>query len=227
MLRGYCPKITGHFAIMVAMLCTAPSAHAACRPSEKIRFYADDDGDGYTSALGARYCVDDAPPGSRPTDDGDCNDFDPEIHPGAEELCDGIDNDCNPNTVDCDPTPPPADHKRLNVPGAWRKGSRTVPVIADILDGDAGAFPSIRVANGPPYEARYYNAETDAQHIDFGIDNATRESIPKKTSTTSPTTAPAIWTSDWARSRRCCCVPSAARTRRRWRQIGARRSGAF
>ena len=37
----------------------------------------DRDGDGYT------------------IDDGDCNDYDPSIHPGAPEVCDGIDNNCN------------------------------------------------------------------------------------------------------------------------------------
>ncbi len=37
----------------------------------------DDDGDGYTEQ------------------DGDCNDGNAAIHPGAEETCDGVDNDCN------------------------------------------------------------------------------------------------------------------------------------
>ena len=35
------------------------------------------DGDGYT------------------TDEGDCDDTNPDIHPGAEEVCDGTDNDCD------------------------------------------------------------------------------------------------------------------------------------
>ena len=30
----------------------------------------------------------------------DCDDSNPDIHPLAEEVCDGIDNDCNPETID-------------------------------------------------------------------------------------------------------------------------------
>jgi glucose/arabinose dehydrogenase/PKD repeat protein len=43
---------------------------------------ADQDGDGFT------------------VDDGDCDDLDPEIFPGAPELCDGEDNDCAGGTDD-------------------------------------------------------------------------------------------------------------------------------
>ncbi len=38
---------------------------------------ADHDSDGYTE------------------DEGDCNDQDGEVHPGAREVCDAIDNDCD------------------------------------------------------------------------------------------------------------------------------------
>ena len=35
---------------------------------------------------------------------GDCNDSNPDIHPGAEEVCDGLDNDCNGYADDGLPT---------------------------------------------------------------------------------------------------------------------------
>ncbi len=62
-------------------------------PVDGMPFYADADGDGYgdesqlvlacTVGAGATLQL------------GDCDDTDPAIHPGAAELCDGVDHDCD------------------------------------------------------------------------------------------------------------------------------------
>jgi hypothetical protein len=59
-------------------------------------YYADGDGDGYGSDTGQLFC---APPGGYVSKNGDCADTDPNVYPGATELCDGLDNNCN-NQID-------------------------------------------------------------------------------------------------------------------------------
>ena len=44
---------------------------------ERRTHFVDQDGDGYT------------------VNDGDCDDGEPMVHPGADEICDGIDNNCD------------------------------------------------------------------------------------------------------------------------------------
>ena len=68
-------------------------------------WYKDLDGDGYTDGITATACS--APTGYvASAQPGDCNDNNASIHPGATEICDGIDNNCDgtipPNEADND-----------------------------------------------------------------------------------------------------------------------------
>ena len=56
-------------------------------------FYADNDGDGYGDAFGDELAC--AAPAGFVDNSDDCNDHDAEIYTGADELCDGIDNNCD------------------------------------------------------------------------------------------------------------------------------------
>jgi hypothetical protein len=64
-------------------------------------WYADDDGDGFGDPLDTEVRCDDGD-GAWVANDDDCDDGDAAIHPGAIEVCDGEDNDCDGDT-DVDP----------------------------------------------------------------------------------------------------------------------------
>ena len=59
-------------------------------------WYLDHDGDGYGDPLFSQVACD-APP-FYVADDTDCDDTEATVHPGADEICDGQDNDCDPTT---------------------------------------------------------------------------------------------------------------------------------
>jgi len=58
-----------------------------------VDWYADADGDGYGDPRDALTAC--APPEGRVSNRDDCDDTDRDIRPGAEEICDEIDNDCD------------------------------------------------------------------------------------------------------------------------------------
>jgi len=91
-----------------------------------VDWYADADADGYGDDGDTLYdCL--QPEGYVATG-GDCADDDPEIHPGVEELCDGVDQDCDPAT-DLDGTDVDAD------------GDGILACQGDCDDTDPGAYP--------------------------------------------------------------------------------------
>ncbi|MFM9986821.1 MAG: MopE-related protein [Flavobacteriales bacterium] len=57
-----------------------------------LNYYNDTDGDGYGAGLMGNFCI--APANSSLTND-DCDDNNGAIHPGATEICNGIDDDCD------------------------------------------------------------------------------------------------------------------------------------
>lgn len=69
----------------------------ACTEFEEIFVWADGDGDGFGSDEPVGYVC--AAGDNQATNNADCDDEEPTVHPGAEELCDLLDNDCN-NRVD-------------------------------------------------------------------------------------------------------------------------------
>ncbi len=58
-------------------------------------YYYDNDNDGYGAGNPTNYCS--APGSGWRLNGGDCNDGDASIHPGAQELCTSIDEDCDGN----------------------------------------------------------------------------------------------------------------------------------
>ena len=112
--------------------------------------WADVDGDGFGDPSAASaWC---AIPSGYVADDGDCDDDDPTIHPAADELCDGVDNDCD-GLVDDDDSPvvgggawyPDDDADGYGDPGAMvtacMQPSGHLAEAGDCDDGDASAHP--------------------------------------------------------------------------------------
>jgi hypothetical protein len=94
----------------------APSALEVCNDvdddcdgdidEDPPRWYPDGDGDGF--GVDVRVVVTCTPGEGYVAALGDCDDLEPTVWPGAPELCDGVDTDCDGvvDAVDCDVDPP-------------------------------------------------------------------------------------------------------------------------
>ena len=65
-----------------------------------LPWYGDGDGDGFGDEASMELACD--PSGDLVDNEDDCDDGDAAVHPGAEEICDEIDNDCDGDTDEAD-----------------------------------------------------------------------------------------------------------------------------
>jgi len=72
-----------------------PGAEEVCNGKDDDCNYLVDEGFPDTDADGWKDCADTDDDGDGTPDAADCAPLDPQVGPGAEEVCDGVDNDCN------------------------------------------------------------------------------------------------------------------------------------
>ena len=86
--------------------CNGNAQDVDANAADRVSFYTDADGDGYTLSTGALFCSGTSNAGYRPQVSAplDCNDSSASVYPGAPELCAtvGTDNNCNGNPNDTD-----------------------------------------------------------------------------------------------------------------------------
>ncbi|MBI4683131.1 MAG: hypothetical protein HY757_08545, partial [Nitrospirae bacterium] len=83
--------------ILISQSIPHTDALVTLNPPVAINYYCNKDNDGYAASSADGTCTGYGcqPAGCQTAPGGDCNDNNASIHPGAAELCDGLDNNCN------------------------------------------------------------------------------------------------------------------------------------
>jgi hypothetical protein len=146
-------------------------------------WYSDTDGDGYGDS-GSATAACSAPSGSV-AEAGDCDDGDAGVHPGASELCDGVDQDCD-GAVDEDPVDgstwyDDADGDGYGDPSAataaCSQPSGTVADATDCHDDEATAYPG-STATETPYDGVDQDCDGEDRCTDLNCDGQADLLIP-------------------------------------------------
>jgi regulation of enolase protein 1 (concanavalin A-like superfamily) len=164
------------------MACSVPMGYVTnntdCDDNDPLEkpgqvWYADLDNDGYSSGATLTQCLRPAGykvPAELTATTGDCNDNNAAIRPGATEICDGIDNNCNGSTDEgnvCCPTGNVI-YVNVNATGA-NNGSSWADALTDLLSAINTTCPGITevwVAAGT-----YYPTTTGDRGISFRLRN--------------------------------------------------------
>src|SRR6266536_129231 len=81
--------------LLLLFICIIAISGFASAQNDTYTYYFDGDGDGYGKTNSPITSSSPTPPSGYAKLDGDCNDGNASVNPGATEICDGIDNNCD------------------------------------------------------------------------------------------------------------------------------------
>jgi hypothetical protein len=171
---------------------------------DPLTFYQDDDGDGFGQTdLTTEAC---APPSGYAAVDGDCDDSEATVYPGADEYCDEIDQDCDGVSDDEDAVDAPywyhdADgdgygNDAIEVQQCWQSGD-LVEDSTDCNDEDSDVNPGeLELCDGLDNDCDGTFDEDDADDAYTWYLDADGDDYGDETSTTSACSEPTGYAAD-------------------------------